>query len=627
MLPIQQPIVKIKKLDEDELAALKKRVDVATTIIIIFIAVLIARLWFLQIHNGSKYEKMAENNRVRILDIVAPRGNILDRNDRILVTNRPSFNIIWTKEDAPDPDGVLKRLAHIMSKEMTYLIQKIRASADNPRHVPIRIEEDIGWQMLAYVENSRFKLPGISIEVLPRRDYLFNNLSSHIVGYLGEINKNELNKLRWDNYEIGDQIGKTGLEKLYEQSLKGEKGRHYMEVDARGFEQRRLKGQKPLPGNDIRLNIDLALQQTAEKAIEGRAGAVVAMEVNTGRILALASSPPLKLEEFVGGISSKSWKSLLDNPLHPLVNKSIMGQYPPGSTYKIVSALAALSEKVINTESVLYCAGSLSFGNRRYGCWKKSGHGAVNLKKALAESCDVYFYQVGQKLGVDTLARYAKSMGLGNKTGIELQNEKGGLVPTSAWKERKHKEPWQKGETMSVVIGQGFNLTTPLQIAQMTAATVNGGILYRPQLINAVIDPDGNIIEEFSPVVEGKVSASKRTLLFVRKALVAAVNDKHGTGGAAKMENITVGGKTGTAQVVRLAHLKGIPEEKIPYKYRDHAWFTSFAPAEKPEIAVTVLVEHGMHGGSEAGPIAKEVMTKYFNRETETEQPALMSGL
>jgi penicillin-binding protein 2 len=612
MMQRKKILTDIKRLEEDDINTLKKRIDIVTLVIIAFLAILIARLWFLQIRNGTEYEQLANNNRVRMRDKVAPRGNIYDRHDRLLVTNRPCFNIVWSKEDSPEPDKVIKSIARIVHEDMTVLLERIRQAADNPRHIPIRLKEDIDWNILAYIENNRYELPGISIEVLPRRDYLYPGIASHSIGYLGEINKQELENHPDENYEVGDQIGKTGIENLFEIPLRGEKGRLYVEVDAHGFEQKRLEGLEPLPGDDIRLTIDLPLQQTAEKALAGNAGAVVAMDVNSGRVLSLASSPSLNLEEFLGGISATAWNKLLNDPLHPLLNKAIMGQYPPGSTYKIVTALAGLSEKVITPETVFSCSGSLRFGNRTYGCWKRGGHGNVNLHRALAESCDVYFYMVGQKVGVDTLAKYAKGLGLGAETGIELEHEQGGLIPTEAWKIRRYNEPWQLGETLSVAIGQGFNLTTPLQICRMTAAIANGGTLYRPQLIDRISDPEGKGLQSFAPIKEGNVPGSPTALELIREGLTAAVNDKHGTGSAARMDEITVAGKTGTAQVIRLARFTEMEEEKIPYQYRDHAWFTCFAPAEKPEIAVTVLVEHGSHGGSAAAPIAKAVLTTYF---------------
>ncbi|MDH5298095.1 MAG: penicillin-binding protein 2 [Desulfobulbaceae bacterium] len=609
-------LARINKIDEVELQTLKRRIDIATAVAIFFIAILIVRLWHLQIQRGDDYSQLSESNRVRALDIVAPRGNILDRDGRMIVTNRPCFNIVWAKEDAPNPEVVLKRLARILDEDISTLLERIRDYADRPRHMPFRIKEDIDWQTLVYIENHHFDLPGIRIEVLPNRNYLYGNLASHLIGYLGEINQRELDGLADDsNYSPGDQIGKMGVEKLFENTLHGEKGFKYLEVNVHGLEQKQIRVQEPLPGADLQLTLDIDLQQAAEEAMADKAGAVVAMEANTGRLLAMVSAPTLHLEKFIGGIKSKDWQEMLDNLLHPLINKPVQGQYPPGSTYKIVTALAGLSEGVITPDTVYYCSGSHFFGNRTYGCWKRTGHGAVNLHKALAQSCDVYFYQVGQKLGVDTLARYAASFGLGSKSGAELEHEKPGLVPTSAWKKERWKEPWQEGETLSVAIGQGFNLTTPLQVCRMMAATVNGGILYRPQLVETIRDADGKVVKRFQPIVEGHVLGKSADLRRIRDGLVAVVNEPHGTGGAARLNEILVGGKTGTAQVVHLAQHRGVSEQVIPYKYRDHAWFTCFAPAEAPEIAIAVLVEHGGHGGSVAAPIARKVLERYFTKK------------
>lgn len=621
---IRPNLGRIKRIDEEELYRLKKLSDILTGVIVFFIAILIARLWFLQIHNGDKYARLAENNRVRVLDIVAPRGNILDRYGKLIVATRPSFNVVWTKEDSPDQDLILKRMSKILGEDATVLLQRIRSAVDNPRHIPVRLKEDIDWKTLAYLENNHFELPGISVVAAPTRDYLFGDLASHLLGYLGEVNQEELKEKRWENYQSGEQLGKTGIEKYYEESLRGEKGTEYLEVNAYGFEQRRLQGLEPLSGNDLSLTIDRDLQEAAEQAMSGRAGAVVVMEVNTGRLLVLASCPPLPLEKFIGGISAKNWKDLNESLLYPLMNKPIVGQYPPGSTYKIVTALAGLQENVINPNTVFYCSGSLAFGNRVYGCWKKGGHGAISLHRAIAESCDVYFYQVGQKVGVDRLAKYANEFGLGMKTGIELDYEKAGLIPTSEWKRRVKKEEWQKGETLNIAIGQGFDQVTPLQLCRLTATLANGGVRYRPQLIEKINDPDGKLLAAFSPVEEGRIAGKTYYLELIRQGMVAAVNDAHGTGKAASLRGvgITVAGKTGTAQVVKLAQSKNMPVAAIPYKYRDHAWFTCFAPAEKPEIAVTVLIEHGGHGGSAAAPVAKAVLEVYFKINVEAVQQA-----
>jgi len=610
---MQRTITRVNKLDEAELFILKRRLTGAIAIVLALISIIVLRLWFLQVYKGYEFEEKAKVNRVRALRIVAPRGNIFDRENRLLITNRPSFNVVWTREDAPDPDQVIKRLSKILGDDITTILDRIRAGEDTPKYLPLLLKEDIDWRTLVYIENNHFNLPGVRIEVVPAREYLYGNLASHLVGYLGEINRAELENSHGE-YEGGDRLGKQGLEKIFEKELRGEKGIQMVEVDARGFEKKQLAQKEPLPGNDIKLTIDADLQVAAEKAMKGLAGAVIATEVNTGRLLVMVSSPPLELNEFVGGISRNAWQAMLDNPLNPLPNKAIQGQYPPASTYKMVTALAGLGEGIITPDTVVDCTGSIRLGNRTYRCWKRSGHGKVDLKRALAESCDVYFYKVGLELNVDRLASYARSLGLGQKTGINLENEKAGLIPTAEWKRRTYNKAWQPGETLSIVIGQGFNLTTPLQVNLMTATVANGGVIYRPQFIEEIIDPDGKAVQQFAPIRTGEFNDKEANLELIRQGLVSAVNDPHGTGGNASLKEITVAGKTGTAQVVHLSYAEDLGDEKlVPYKMRDHAWFTCFAPAEKPEIAVTVLVEHGRHGSSTAAPIAKQVLMKYFN--------------
>ncbi len=609
-------VTKLTPRDDNELDEYKKRALYAVIVLLVFFAIIISRLWFLQIRNGSQYTGMADNNRVRYLEVVAPRGNIADRYGRDVVTNRPSFNVVWVREDNQIDDKWLKKVTRILSIDSSVVLEKIRKMAHNPGHIPVRLAEDVDWETVARVENNRMNLPGIKIEVVPLRVYHWGNLASHLIGYLGEINKKELAKSVAGVYRGGDLIGKMGLERLREKDLRGEKGRNYMEVNALGFEQRNLKGVEPLPGNDLRLTLDMELQKTAEDIMEAedRAGAIVVMEANTGRLLVLASAPALHIDEFVGGISHKSWQAMLDNPHKPLVNKLVQGQYPPGSTYKPITAIAGLAEKVVTPESVIYCPGHYRFGNRTYRCWKRGGHGAVDLKRALSESCDVYFYQVGQRLGVDRLAKYARLFGLGVRTGVEMEHEKAGIVPTAAWKKKRFGKEWQEGETLSIAIGQGFNLVTPVQLAMMTAVLANGGTLYKPSLVEEVRDPDGRVLSSFKPVVLERLLGQGRNLKLVRDGLVEAVNGKRGTGRRARVtdKSIVVGGKTGTAQVVRLKVYRHLKEKDIPYKYRDHGLFICFAPAENPEIVVAVVIEHGLHGGSAAAPIAGAILEKYF---------------
>jgi penicillin-binding protein 2 len=604
----------ITERDETALDLLRRRMGGVIVVVLIFFSLIVLRLWWLQINHGEEYKKRADTNRVRIRQVVAPRGHILDRKGREIVTNRPSFNVVLLREDSHDLGEVLKRLAPVLNEDIFALWNRIRDAEGTPRYIPIRLKEDIDWKTLAYLESHNQEFSGIRIEVQPVRVYHYQDLAANIIGYLGAISKTELENSDRTVYRGIDMIGKMGLEKLREADLRGEKGNSYSEVDAKGFEKQLLKSDDPLPGREIRLTLDVDLQQAAEGLMEigEKAGAVVAMEVKTGRLLALASTPHIRLDDFTGGISHEKWKELLDNPRHPLLNKVVQATYPPGSTYKVVTALAGLASGAITPDTPIYCPGSYHFGNRRYGCWKRGGHGTVTLKRALEESCDVYFYQVGQRVGVDALAEYAGKFGLGHKTGVELEHEKSGLTPTKKWKLSRYQTKWQDGETLSTAIGQGFNLTTPLQICQMTATLANGGKLYRPQLVEQVTDPDGTVMARFQPELMGEIKGLDNYMELIRQGLIGVVNGPHGTARGAKIEGITVAGKTGTAQVVKVAAYRHLKEEDIPYKFRDHAWFTSFAPAEDPEIAVTVLVEHGLHGGSGAAPIATAVMKEYF---------------
>ncbi|MEA3469710.1 MAG: penicillin-binding protein 2 [Thermodesulfobacteriota bacterium] len=600
--------------DEADLDALKRRVLYAGLVILFFMTIIFGRLWFLQVHKGDEYRERADNNRVRMREIAAPRGNILDIKGREMVTNRPSFNVVFVREDSNDVSELLKKLAAALDLDISDLWEKLREAGNKPRHIPVRLLDDVDWETLAYVESHKQEFPGIRVEIIPTRVYHYENLAAHAIGYLGEISKKELAARDPEIYTGGDLIGKMGLERLREADLRGEKGSSSSEVNAKGFEQQLLKNVEPLPGNDIQLTLDAELQKIAEDLMDAgdKAGAVVAMEVKTGRMVVLASNPVLPLNQFIGGISHKNWNALLENPKFPLINKVVQAMYPPGSTYKMITAMAGLATGVINKDTVLYCPGHYYFGKRRYHCWKRGGHGAVNLKRAIAESCDVYFYQVGLRVGVDKLAEFAGKFGLGHKSGIEMEHEKAGLTPTKDWKKKKYQKKWQEGETLSIAIGQGFNLTTPLQICQMTATIANGGTQYQPQIIEKVTDPDGNILEQFEPVAVDNLKGEQRFLHLIREGMVEVVQGKRGTARKVRIKGLTIGGKTGTAQVVRLKQYKHLKEEDIPYKYRDHAWFTCYAPADDPEIAVTVLVEHGLHGGSGAGPVARAMLEAYF---------------
>ncbi len=600
--------------DDLALDTLRPRLMWAVALILIFAGIIFSRLWFLQISNSDEFISKADNNRIRKIRVTPPRGHILDRNGLELVTNRPSFDVVLIRENMKNDADLMKRLAEVLDTDISELWKQIRKAENTPRHIPIRLKTDINWEQLAYLENHNHDFPGISIDVTPRRVYHYGDLAAHVIGYLGEISQQELNKAPDGIYKGGDLIGKLGLEKLRETDLRGEKGTRLSEVNARGFVQEQLKYEEPLPGRKVQLTLDTRLQLVAEAAMnkDGKAGAVVTLDVNSGRVLTLVSTPQIHLEDFIGRISVENWKKYLENEKKPLVNKAVQGQYPPGSTYKMITAIAALQENVINYNTVQYCPGFYKLGRKTYRCWKHSGHGAVNLRKAIEQSCDVYFYHAGYQLGVDKLAKYAKMFGLGERTGLEIEYEGRGVIPTRNWKFDKYKQKWQDGETVIVAIGQGFNLVTPLQIANMTAIIANGGKVYKPQLVEKVIGPDGKEVFSLRPELVRDISYLKDDLKLIQQGMFDVVHGKKGTARKARIKGLTIAGKTGTAQVVGREKYKGMKDEDIPYSLRDHAWFTCYAPADKPEIAVTVLVEHGLHGSSGASPVAKAVLRAYF---------------
>jgi penicillin-binding protein 2 len=420
-------------------------------------------------------------------------------------------------------------------------------------------------------------------------------------------------------------IGKYGVEYEWEAHLRGVDGGRQIEVDALGREIKPLRSIEPFPGNNVVLTIDLDLQKAAEEAYQDKSGALIAMDPKTGRILAMVSKPSFDPSIFARGVTAEEWKALMDHPFHPLRNKGIQGQYPPGSVFKIVTAIAGLETGAITPQTQISCNGFFSYGNRDFRCWKEKGHGTLNLHQALVESCDVYFYQVGLKVGVDAIGHYAGELGLGRKTGIGLPHEKAGIVPTTSWKKKRFGVPWYSGETLSVAIGQGYLNTTPLQLATLISAIANGGRFYLPRIVERVESIYGEELKGYPPVETGRADISEKTLRVIQEALMGAVNEPRGTGGACALKQVKVAGKTGTAQVIRMAaDFKKGDMNRMPLKFRDHAWFAAYAPFEDPQIAVAILVEHGGYGGVAAAPIAKKVIAKYFNLEisppTKTEE-------
>jgi penicillin-binding protein 2 len=562
--------------------------------------ILFVRLIYLQVISGEELRRLSLNNSIRLQSIDPPRGRVYDRNQSVLVDNRPSFDVSIILKDAEPVELTIEKLSEYIQIPSADLMATIKSAKGFSSYKPVLLKLDIGRNALAALEVHKYDLPGVALKV-------------NLLGYLSEINSDEMKSGKFSGYRSGDLIGKFGVEKTFENVLRGERGGRQVKVNAKGQVVRVLKTVAATPGHDVYLTIDQDVQKKAEELLEGIVGAVVAMEPTSGRILAMASSPTFDQNFFVGGISRENWTSLISNPFRPMANRAIQGEYPPGSTYKMITAMAGLQEGVVDTETTFFCPGHHRFGNRVYRCWKKGGHGTVDIIKALEESCDVYFYQVGQMLGVDRLAWYAKAGGLGTPTGIHLDHESSGLIPTAAWKKKRFREPWQEGETLSVAIGQGFNTASPMQMAVLISAVASGGKRYKPLLLEAVKTFDGRLVHVETPQVVGKLPVDDATLQLVQTGLWQAVNGEHGTARRIRMKDIPISGKTGTSQVVsRKKDDEQLPEDQIPVHQRAHAWFVAYAPSDAPQIAVAVVVEHGEHGSGAAAPIAKEVIKTYL---------------
>jgi penicillin-binding protein 2 len=590
-----------------------RQLKVAAVFILVVFGILVSRLWFLQIVNGPAYRDKSENNRIRLQDIPPFRGMILDRNGEVLVDNRPSYDLYMIPEEVQDRAQLLDRLTRFCDIDPEEAAATLDRAARGYPFNPVCLKRDISRDELASIESHRFDLPGVLIHVSPQRHYFHEGLASHVLGYVGQISEEQLSSGRFPANRAGDLIGKWGVERKWQTELNGVRGGEQVEVDAAGRKITVVSRKPPTSGADICLTIDKDLQALAEKSLEGKHGAVVALNPTNGEVLAMASSPSYDPNLFIRGLDERTWQDMISSKDYPLQNRAMAGQYPPGSIFKIVVALAALEEGLISPEEEVFCNGSFSLGDATFRCWKRYGHGKVNLHRALVESCDVYFYVVGRRLGVDKIAQYAKRMGLGKETGLDLGNEKEGLIPTSEWKMRRWGVPWQPGETVSTAIGQSFVLTTPLQVANLISLVFNGGHLYRPQVTRWVRRANGESLFEFAPLPAGDAGIRPAHLELVKKALVAVVNETRGTGSKARLNGIAVAGKTGTAQVVALRRENASKkEDDIPLKFRDHAWFVAIAPASDPKIAVSVLVEHGGHGGSTAAPIAKKIIEAYL---------------
>lgn len=588
----------------DELLRRIPALRIAFVLVLVLIG---SSYWFVQVVRGSHYRELAENNRLQKLPVQAPRGLILDRHDRLLADNVASFDLLLDRSHSSDLDRSLEFAAEVLGRPRAGLAAEVAAHPRTSLFTPIRIATSLSLSQVARFSAEKLEYPEFEIEVGHLRVYRHGPLTAHVLGYLGEVTDTDLAS-SGAGYRAGDLVGKQGVERAFEGRLRGEDGERVMVVDSRGRPRESYRSVAAQAGERLQLTVDLELQQEAARYFEDRVGAAVALDPRNGEILVMVSAPSYNPNRFARGLDPGEWRELLDAPHNPLQNRALQNSHSPGSLFKIVVATAGLAEGTVTPADRVYCGGSTRIYDRRFRCWKRQGHGWVDLHRAIKESCDVYFYHLGQKLGVTQISRYARLFGLGSPTGVDVGGEKPGLVPDLEWSVRVRGHTWYPGETISVAIGQGPLLATPLQIASMMAMVANGGRPVVPHL-----DRSASVTQPPAPEIDDAA------LSRVREALRAVVNDR-GTGASARVEGIEVAGKTGTAQVVE--QKTWIDSEDMPYEQRDHAWFASFAPVERPELVVVVFVEHGGKGSRAAAPLARRLYETYFRPDRGDSQPS-----
>ncbi len=580
----------------------------------------LVQLWNIQILHGPEYHQMAERNRIRKLDISAPRGVIRDREGRALVSNRTSFNIQVNLEylkgkDKVEGENREKKMLEFVEKELSLDPQNIKERLDKfrngPLYQPISIKEDVTWSDLSTVESHLREHPEFMISQEPRRTYPLKSVGAHVLGYVGEINEESLGSSEYSKSRVGDIVGKQGIERVYNDVLTGKNGYRQVVVNSLGRVTKTLEKQDAIPGQDLLLTLDLDLQLVAENLLEGRIGTLIAMNPNNGEILAMVSKPSFDPNNFISRIPAKDWQELINNPASPFMNRAIQATYSPGSIFKIMMAYAAMAEGKIDPSEYIFCNGELTMYDRVFHCSHKGGHGYVNMSAAIQSSCNIYFYLLGKQLGADTISRHAHELGLGEKTDVDLPGERSGLVPDTAWKRKRYNKPWYIGETVNLAIGQGALLVTPIQLLKAISILAGDGQPVTPHLaFNNSSPSDG---EEKAGFVRISYRPEQKAIL--RDAMWRVVNSG-GTGTLAAVHGMDVCGKTGTVQVIGKEKRteRGI-EEGSEEEFNDHAWFVGFAPKNSPEIAVAAFVEHGGGGGRSAAPLAAEVFREYFRKK------------
>ncbi|OFZ19784.1 MAG: penicillin-binding protein 2 [Bdellovibrionales bacterium GWB1_55_8] len=616
---------------EEQIREFQDRFKYVYAAVFIALGLLLSRLVFLQVLNGDKMRQYSEENRIKRVKVAAPRGMIFDRNRTLLTDNRPAFDLEVIPQylrESKETDRVLTILSKLIKMPKPKLQEILDRAKGQPSFMPVKIKTDLSRDEVAAIESWRIDMPGVEVKEEIKRTNVHGDIAAHLLGYIGEVNHSELPILNKETqkYKLGDNIGKFGLEQRLEEVLRGIDGEEVKEVDALGrvkLDKRRGRvldedaGKPAKPGKNLILTIDQDLQLEATKAFGDKIGSLVAINPQTGEILAMISRPSFDPTEFSRGIPTAIWSKLLNNEFHPLRDKTLQDHYPPGSVFKTVTAVAGLEEGVIDEKTSFRCTGSMRVGNRVYHCHKKQGHGEVSVVQALTQSCDVFFYRVAQKLkSVDDIAKWAFHLGLGKRTGINLAREVPGLIPTEEWKRKRYNQPWNAGESLSVAIGQSFVLTTGLQLANLYAAIGNGGTLYRPYIVKSVETYDGRVLEEFNPEPVGKHELHAKTVELVTQGLWGVINSPHGTAYHQRLPGMDFAGKTGTVQLMRLSADKiYLKCQNFKFKERHNGVFVGFAPVKNPAIAVAVIAEHACSGSMGAAPIARAVIKAYLEKK------------
>ncbi len=592
----------------------KNRINLLAVIFTVLIFILIARLFYLQIIKGGYYYKLAKNNATRIIYLTAPRGNILSSKGKIFVDNESSFNIAITLAHIENLKAELIFLARLMHQNYNKFLKTVKKEEFLPSYEPIILMRNISVKELSKFEVNKLFLPGFFIAKIPIRHYPYKKIGAQIFGYVGPVSSSQLKEKKYDYLNSSDIVGETGLEYYYQKYLHGKDGEKRVVVNSHGEPIGKIIIKKPVMGANLYTTLDLPLERLAYKLIKKREGAIIAINPNNGKILAMVSTPSFNPFYFSEGISQKRWDKIIKNDRHPLENKAIQNALAPGSTFKVIGALAALSLHLITPKEKIYSGSTFKLGNAVFYNWNPNQKSKINLYRAIAESVDTYFYSLGVKISVNKLANYAFKFGFGKKTGIDLPDENPGFIPTRQLVYKIYHRHWYKGSTLSAIIGQSYDIVTPIQLVTAYSSIANGGNMYRPYLLKKIVSQNGRILKEMKPKLIKHIDIKKSYLSAVKKGLCDVVNKDYGTAVNGRIDGITFCGKTGTAQIISKTY-SIYDIKKIPRKYRDNAWFVGFAPLKNPKIAVVVLDMHANFLGANAAVIAKKIVEKYLEQK------------